>query len=408
MQKKKMNLLIIHNNFGMGGIETQLLQYLPIMVEDGVSVDVVLVSGASSSELFNELLNYAHVMTLRIWERIPLFQTIQLGDKYDVIFCTGWRAYVHGLRLKQRLHLNARLCLGIYHPREFSFGNEQDGYQRLLFNSLKSIPESNIFFHHNDYKKELSEVLQRPFNSAALVPFAINIKERPFLERAPVRYRIITIGRLVDFKQYHFAMIDVVAALRNEGYPFEYHIYGYGPLEEALTFYIKEKSVEDAVKLHGVIAYHELASVFKEAFVFIGMGVAVVDACVAGVPSLVAIESNRVPETYGFYCEQNDFNTGSIDLRKKRYSIAGKLKSILDLDEDGYSELCISSRKSIEVSDAEVLAKKFCVALNNTKKFNFPPLGLRFFVLDGLVSMLWVVLDKIKIHTPITNRYLKK
>jgi len=402
-----MKVLLIHNNFGMGGIETQLLQYLPVMVKNGVDVEILAVSGFSSPEILSEVSNHACVTVLRIWERLPLFQTIRLDDKYDVIFCTGWRAYIHGLRLKKRLHLSAKVCLGVYHPREFNFSNEGGRYQSQLFKLLGNMPDCNVFFHHDDYKHELEKELHRKFNPVSLVPFAINVNWKNFLERSPVRYKIVTIGRIVDFKQYHFAMVDVISSLRSEGYPVDYHIYGYGKLEDSLVLYIKEKGMEGIIEFHGAISYRELPLIFKSTFAFIGMGVAVVDACAAGVPSLVAIESNRLPETYGFYCEQDDFNTGSIDLRKKRFSIAEKLKELLNLDDKYYDERCVSSRKAIEANDAEVIGKKFCEDLKKAKQFDLQALGLSFFVLDMLVSLLWTLLDKMKINTPAASRYWK-
>jgi len=56
-----MRILVIHNNLGLGGIETQMLHYFPMLRKKKVDVDVCLVRGADAPNILQELLQYAHV-----------------------------------------------------------------------------------------------------------------------------------------------------------------------------------------------------------------------------------------------------------------------------------------------------------------------------------------------------------
>lgn len=120
---------------------------------------------------------------------MPLLQTIRFPDCYDVIYCTGWRAYLHGFRLKKCLGLSARLCLGIYHPREFCLRGE-GVYQRWILDYLRHMPQENLFFHDSKYAEEHGSFIGADFSSASLVPFGIDLNRFQCVERKPDRHKM--------------------------------------------------------------------------------------------------------------------------------------------------------------------------------------------------------------------------
>jgi glycosyltransferase involved in cell wall biosynthesis len=104
------------------------------------------------------------------------------------------------------------------------------------------------------------------------------------------RLEILFIGRLLAQKD-PLLMVRVAAALRESTDAFRIHVVGYGPLEEALSAAVRERGLEDVVRLHG--PSHEPASwyaacdVLLMTSVFEGIPYVLFEAMAMGVPAVV-------------------------------------------------------------------------------------------------------------------------
>ncbi len=79
--------------------------------------------------------------------------------------------------------------------------------------------------------------------------------------------RIISIGRLIEFKGFHH-LIGACGLLRKRGFDFSCTIIGDGPWREILEVHAKEGGIEDRVHFPGVLTQEEVKARFQESDVF--------------------------------------------------------------------------------------------------------------------------------------------
>ncbi len=401
-----MKLLIVHNRLGLGGIETQILQLLPIMIRCGVEVDVLLIRGIANESIRNQFDEYSNIFCLRKWEALPCFQTTSVSDQYDVIYCTGWRALLHGVRLKQRNNLRATVSFGVYHPREFCIPNSSR-YHMFLKRLLRRIPAGNAAFLLREFADEHEAVLGIDYSSSQVLSLGIDLKRYDNLERNACRRRIVGVARIVNFKTYLFHMADVIRALVDSGHDYEFHLYGYGDLESELRSKITGLNLQDRYFIHGRVDYSQLPAIFQGAFMSIGEGASLVEASAAGVPSLLAIESNQEASTYGFFHEQKDFNLGSVDHAKSKTPILSDILRLGGLAENEYQEACERSRQRAGCFSIDKVANGFLEFLSRVMPHD-TALTKTELLLDALESAKWALVGSTGFESAPRVRYMRK
>jgi colanic acid/amylovoran biosynthesis glycosyltransferase len=141
-----------------------------------------------------------------------------------------------------------------------------------------------------------------------LIPPAIDIsyfagdpQERDTVTISPERpLRIVSVGRLKWVKGYEYAL-EAVAALREMGVPFEYHVVGGGDYLEALCFTRHQLNLEESVHFlgprpHAVVIEEMLwADVFLHSAVSEGFCNAVLEAQAMQLP-VVSSDADGLPE----------------------------------------------------------------------------------------------------------------
>lgn len=300
----KKHILFINLYFQIGGVETLLLRLIRELNLEGFQSTVLLLRKSYDPALFAELQCHADVYFLEdIATPIPYFLRRKLGGDFDYIFATISYALVLGSLLKQFVYPKANLLAGVYQTELFC-PPVMPGYQhyrviRQLF--CQGLPDQNMVFGNDAVKAHHELLLKRKFKDAPVVPLMIDIaKYHPPCRNNINKNKIVSVGRLCDFKTYNFTMLKVVKSLRENGYPVTYHIYGDGPDEDGLRFAIAEQGLLDAIILHGVLNYSDFKLAVSDALVFVGSGTAVMEAAACGVPSIAAIEYSSEPESYGF------------------------------------------------------------------------------------------------------------
>ena len=99
--------------------------------------------------------------------------------------------------------------------------------------ALRVAPIQNVFFMNDANANELSECIARDFRASPIVPLGIDLVRFRSVTRRPARRKIVSVGRIVDFKTYNFWMLDVIQRLNATEDRFEYHVYGTGQLDAA-------------------------------------------------------------------------------------------------------------------------------------------------------------------------------
>ena len=407
--KRLMNVLFLHQKlFPVGGIETLIVRLIEASNEKNVSIDLLLYQqDEGSCELVKKVSPY--VKMLKIYS--GMFRSLSLWtptveSDYDVIFCFGWRSLLLGLLLKKYSFPKAKLCLGVYHPREFCWDTTLGSYgQRLISRVLEKTPKENIIFMNELCKNEHEKILGIDFSGSSIIPLAVNVSD---VLRDAVSLRIVSVGRLVDFKMYNFFMLDVIKSLRNNtGLDFEYHVYGDGECLEDLLLKVERLGLSQCVFFHGSIPYSQLPNIFKEAWLFVGMGSSLIEAAAYGVPSIIVVESEERPLTYGFIHETEGLNSGEFNSNLELYSIEDKIMLLVSLDENEYENLEIYSRESVEMCKIDNVFEKMMNVFLNASQDSYHLTNKERF-LDSLTGVFWTIVARYGLNSPLKNRYLKK
>jgi 1,2-diacylglycerol 3-alpha-glucosyltransferase len=245
--------------------------------------------------------------------------------------------------------LNVKVLLAVYHPREYHF----HGVLRRCYRTLvDSLPRSQVLFMNSVTRETVSADLGLSFADSPIVPVPALASVPPATRggRAGRKHRkIVSIGRLVDFKLYPYAVIDTLQELKKSGHgDFSYHIYGDGPLRDSLAEYIARSTVSDRVFLHGEMPYAQFGEVVADAFAFVGMGMSMVEAACRGVPSLIAIESVREPVSYGFFgrtAATYEFCIGECKPDEPTVTFAALLTRLDEISEEEYAAIVLAGQE---------------------------------------------------------------
>lgn len=300
-------ILFINLYFEMGGVETLLLRLIRELKDKGFDSTVLLLKKAYDPVLLAQLEQYATIAFLSdVANPVPSRMRSRLGANFDYIFVTINYALILGALLQQFVYRKAHLLAGVYQTELFcapvTAGFRHHRAIRQIFRD--GLPDRNKVFGNDATKAHHERLLGRPFPEAPVVPLMIDIDKYlpPTRERVD-RHKIVSIGRLCDFKTYNFTMLEVIKSLRAQGHPVTYHIYGDGPDESRLRTAIAEQGLLESIVLHGPLEYARFKEAVSDALVFIGSGTAVMEAAACGVPSIPAIEYATAAESYGFVHE---------------------------------------------------------------------------------------------------------
>lgn len=160
--------------------------------------------------------------------------------------------------------------------------------------------------------------------------------------------KLVSVGRLVDFKTYNLYMPAVVAELHRRGHEHvEWHVYGDGPLGPSIRDQARRFGVSNAVHLHGTVPYESFATAIDDAEVFIGCGTALVEAGLCGVPGVVGVDSSG-PVTYGLIHNLSGYCAGEVQQTPPQLEVAQVIEEVVLLDDEQYAALGVLSRQHCE------------------------------------------------------------
>jgi glycosyltransferase involved in cell wall biosynthesis len=160
-------------------------------------------------------------------------------------------------------------------------------------------------------------------------------------------------------KSYNLHMINIVGRLRAEGYPVSWTVYGDGELRDAMKSRIDELGLNDDVQLMGQIAYSKIAEALRDAFLFVGMGTAVVEAALCGVPGIVALAYGDTDATYGPLYRFTFGNVGERMTQPPTSTIEGEIRRMLRLSESEYQQEVFVTARCAQRYETEAGMREF-------------------------------------------------
>jgi glycosyltransferase involved in cell wall biosynthesis len=365
------NITFLHGHLHLGGIETLMLKLSRQFAARGHEV-TILVGEGGNVELEAEL---RRVATLRFFPMsflrgFPRLSTLRASglDNADVLFALGGPQLLVATAIQSRFAPGARLVAGVYSPWEYfpARGSIRRDW-RLADRVFAAVPHENVIFMNEACRLEHEDATHRSFRASPVIPLPVDIAPLPADRRIDSR-KIVSIGRLVEFKPYPFHMLRVISALRRRGVPIEYHVYGDGPERSRLEKAIRDAALSDAVFLHGTIDFSAIPMALADCRGFVGVGTAALDAAALGVPTVVAYESSE-PLSLGFFHQTAPSEFGDARSRGPRYSLEEVVHRLLCSNDDEWSELAEAGLSHASRYGSERVVEEYLAAFAGARVF---------------------------------------
>jgi glycosyltransferase involved in cell wall biosynthesis len=292
-------ILIVYGELHHGGLQTLIVRLANYLAANGRAV-AVCVPGGELAALIDSAADLL-LWTDRKDAAGKAADWIASSDEPVTMISFDPIAAALGLAIEARnagrvplVHLS-----GVYHPRSFFMTGERR--DRMLLNRLvaKAVGDPFIFFMNAECRDGHERRWRVPLKSSAIIPIPIEKRSAAWRPSGSGELRIVSVGRLVDFKTYNLTAPEIVRECLDQGTSVRWDIYGYGPLDQPIAEAIAAHRVADAVHIKGSLAYSDFTDAVASYDLFIGMGTAALEAAMLGVPTIVATESEP-RRCYGF------------------------------------------------------------------------------------------------------------
>lgn len=364
-----MHFLFIYERFNMGGVQTLIARMSKWLLEHQHSVTLLLEQKGDAMQLLPGSVkvfsfdNSNGLYSASNYRKALSMLSDTLAEPIDVIFAFSCSALPLSLFLSSRHSSRPNIVSGVFNPWQYCYNRIHFFTPFNLVVRLfdRTIPDENKLFM-SEQIRHLHEIdYRRSLQKARVWPLPIDFKMFSGTERKPIHGKIVSIGRLNDMKLYNFYMIDVVKELLQRGYKVTYDIYGEGPFGPKMEEKIRSNNLERYIHLRGRMEYHEMGKNLSDAFVFVGMGTALIEAGGCGVPSIVAIANFPDPLTYGFLDDLPFGACGELLDTPPTIRIADAIAILLDSSDQQY-EICSKGTRTAAMRyDSEEIMQSFLV-----------------------------------------------
>lgn len=375
-------MLLVYGALVLGGIETFFVRLIKARAEKGLVTKILLTQpeSFSNSELLNQARRYGEVVFIQdlllgpksVISYLPkAFYPIYPAKKEALNLLLANVSQIHvsdaysgiiAANLMKKVNKQIPVTIGFYHSKEFSWGSTRklpyfEQVNRDFVFSAHS-PDNLIIFNEsfvNLYLQHGRDLSQANCFPIGVVDQISVEKNDTSVSNTPATLKVVSVGRLVNFKMYNSWMIDLTAALAKSGVAIEYHIYGNGPLEQRLKQRVSSLAIDHLVYFHGPLNYADFDTTIKDFDVFIGSGTAIVQAAALGVVSVVGIENVAQPESYGYFADIPGFSYNEDGLYPK-VEVSELLLGYLKMPEQQRQKL-----KHKHIEKAKIFSMSRCV-----------------------------------------------
>ena len=284
----------------VGGIETMILRVANHLVQQGRSADVCVHPGGELERLFDSRVVIRHYLSIH--DLIEHARSIiSAGSAPIILVSFDSESAARAVKMARYIgkYSEVRHLTGVFHPTvNFRAGQPRD---RIWLNRgiVRTHASHSIFFMNVECRDTHAEWLGMSLRTAPIIPLPVSSPEIRWVPTQSPALRIVSVGRLVDFKAYNLGAAQIVRSLLDDGIPVTWDIYGYGPLESEIASLASKEKVQSELRLRGKLPYNEYHQSILEHDVFVGMGTAAVEAAMAGLPTIVATVSEQF-NSYGF------------------------------------------------------------------------------------------------------------
>lgn len=343
--KKLITFVLVYGSLRTGGIETLIVRLARYLTNNGYDVLVCCGKGPLLTALPEsvDLVTFAdtaelHTKFLEVRPRLELSRdTIVIS--FDPI--SAARALFVELALPPEPTISH--ISGIFHPRAYFMTGERRDRIALNHWVAKAIGYPSLLFMNDECRDSHAVRWGVDLSASSIATLPIDVKEQNWAPRMGSQLRIISIGRLVDFKAYNLEAPKLVRELRERGLHVTWDIFGSGPLHEEVIAEIRRNGVEGLVRLRGELSYQDFSQVVVRYDIFVGMGTAALEAAMLGVPTICCTESQR-ERCYGYLHDLPFGNVGELQSWSPTVEIIQLIETFAHADGTSRSSLSLSCR----------------------------------------------------------------
>lgn len=375
-----MRILFVYDNMYMlGGVQTWLTRVLPRLQAEGRDVELLTRPYGEpwdrTTDLVDSLLpDVAVHVGERYWFRAR--RSISRLPAADVLVPCNLSALLTAALLQRHAMPEARIVVGVFHHREYCAKRpflKRHWDLHLGTGLVKALPLSNFIVSTPGMGLQLGDCLGRDMSAAPVVPIPIDTERfRPSPNRRVTPGKIVSVARLAPLYPHHGHMIRVIRDLRERGHAFTYHAYGDGDERGALEAEVRRLGVEDAVFFHGPVPYSRFREVVSDAFAFIGLGTATIEAAACGVPTLLAISGHPGAMTHGFVQDVPGQELGGYLPGHPQQAVAERLLWLAERSEDEYARVEAGARARAEQFSLTAILPQLVDILEGAAPFSLP------------------------------------
>ncbi len=339
-----MKFLLIYPSPGiLGGIETLIGRMSRWLLDHGHQVTVLTTLDKNWKEVLPK-----EVQCVAIGERFGGFKYhFHIGRLLkeldipapDVIKSFDVKSSWIACQIATYLNNGCKVIAGIYNPNIFTaeFPPSSLAFWRInglyLKNFLKYVPTNARFFCDVSQIEELQAVHKQ---EGLLWPLPVDTRHFLPARRNAKWGKIVSVGRVSPMKEYNLYMIDVVKELIGRGHKVTWSVYGEGPYEPEMRERIRKEGLEGVISMEGTVPYERFWQVLQDAYVFVGMGTAILEASLFSVPNVVACAYDRQGVTYGPMHRLPQGSIGQLASCPPRLKVVDEIERILKFSQAEY------------------------------------------------------------------------
>jgi hypothetical protein len=241
--------------------------------------------------------------------------------------------------LKRIMHVHIS---GVFHPRAYFMDAEPKSRKTINWLIGNSFPESLLIFMNQETLVSHSAFFKRRLRSSLIAHLPLSEPEVQKFTQDIDKLRILTVGRLVDFKAYNLGVVHNAKALRSAGIDFRWEIFGDGPLRQVMEAQIFAEGLQERVFLRGTIKYDSLPWKMVESDLFVGHGTSALEAAQHGLPAICCTVDSRLT-SYGFIHDLPPGNVGEVLPGREGLAVSDLIASFASLEPKDRRDLSIKS-----------------------------------------------------------------
>lgn len=384
------NILLVYGNLDTGGIETLIIRTIKWFCKNNYLVTLFLYN--REGDLIKYLRNLKRLKII-VYDynsvynksflsknilKLPskFFYELQISyldkrylrsNKYDLIYSFDPYSFLISYLFNGKISLS-----GVYHPKAYYIGSNKR-YEKYLGSHDKDFTDK-LMFMSESVKHNIEKYFHKKLKGG-IFPLPVKIPKRREVLKGELNYKrfsskkIISIGRIVDFKIYNFYMVDIIESLVKDYPEIEYHIYGYGALQNKLLEKIDKSTAKKNIFFHGKLNYSNMCDVLKDCFCFVGMGTSLIEACLFEIPGITAIAYDNKFKSHGFLYELPKYECGGLkDNKNPKYKVERLIRGLLNMPKDKYKLISQKCKTKAEEFDIENIMTDFMEYVNSLKE----------------------------------------